>query len=55
VHAGDIISQLDRCKPSVVQLVDYVDINVYDRLRVERPHVKICQVVHVEGWCPFLF
>jgi phosphoribosylanthranilate isomerase len=48
-NADDIISQIKRCRTNTVQLVDNVDTNVYERIRMELPHIKIVQVIHVIG------
>ena len=48
-NAVDIISQIKRCRTNTVQLVDNVETNVYERIRIELPHIKIVQVIHVIG------
>jgi phosphoribosylanthranilate isomerase len=47
VTAEEIIPQILRCKTNTVQLVDRVELNVYDRIHNELPWVKIVQVIHV--------
>jgi len=45
--AEAIIDQQRRCRASVLQLVDRVDISVYRALRAALPGVQIVQVIHV--------
>jgi phosphoribosylanthranilate isomerase len=47
--AEEIILQLKKCKTTTVQLVDSVDLKVYEMLRKELPEVSIVQVIHVTG------
>ena len=49
LNAEDIISQIRRCKTNTVQLVDSVETNVYEKIRLALPHIKIVQVIHVTG------
>lgn len=49
ITAKQIISQQRRFRTNTLQLVDEVDINVYDELKNELPGVSIVQVVHVTG------
>jgi phosphoribosylanthranilate isomerase len=49
VNADDIISQIIRCRTNTVQLVDSVEISVYERIRQTLPLIKIVQVIHVIG------
>jgi phosphoribosylanthranilate isomerase len=47
VKAGPIMLQQKKFRPKTLQLVDEVDINVYDELIKELQGVNIVQVVHV--------
>jgi phosphoribosylanthranilate isomerase len=47
--AGGIGEQLDRIRPSVVQLVDDLPTSEYAMLRAAHPAVAIMQVIHVRG------
>ena len=49
LKADDIIPQITKCRTNTVQLVDSAEPDVYKRIRVELPHIKIVQVVHVVG------
>jgi phosphoribosylanthranilate isomerase len=49
VDADEIIPQIIRCGTDTVQLVDSVETKVYERIRTELPHIKIVQVIHVNG------
>ncbi|MBT8380949.1 MAG: phosphoribosylanthranilate isomerase [Ignavibacteria bacterium] len=45
----DIILQLKKCKTNTVQLVDSVELKVYNKLRKEIPEISIVQVIHIAG------
>lgn len=45
----EIITQHKKCNTTHIQLVDNVEIDVYKKLRLELPDVKIVQVIHVTG------
>lgn len=45
--AAGIGAQLDRLRPTVVQLVDAMTEHEYQRLRDSHPHVMLMQVIHV--------
>jgi phosphoribosylanthranilate isomerase len=47
VNADEIIAQIIRCKTNTVQLVDRVDLSIYDKIHNELPWIKIVQVIHV--------
>jgi phosphoribosylanthranilate isomerase len=47
--AGAIGAQLDRLRPTVVQLVDELTERDYMALRVSHPSVVLMQVIHVRG------
>lgn len=47
--ADRIAAQLDVVRPTVVQIVDYVEVSELTRLADIRPGVRRIQVVHVEG------
>ncbi|HEY9167484.1 MAG TPA: phosphoribosylanthranilate isomerase [Candidatus Kryptonia bacterium] len=47
-EADDIISHYRRTLTTAIQIVDYVEENVYEKLRREIPSTKIVQVIHVE-------
>lgn len=47
--ALDIAEQLDRIRPTVVQLVDELPTSEYTALRGAHPSVAIMQVIHVRG------
>jgi len=46
--AEDIIAQHSKCKTTTLQLVDSVEINVYQKLREALDGVSIVQVIHVQ-------
>ena len=46
--AEDIIAQHSKCKTTTLQLVDLVEINVYQKLREALDGVSIVQVIHVQ-------
>ena len=46
--AEDIIAQHNKCKTTTLQLVDSVEINVYQKLREALDGVSIVQVIHVQ-------
>jgi phosphoribosylanthranilate isomerase len=46
--AIEIIDQHRQLNIDTIQLVDKVDINQYEQLRVALPHVKLVQVIHVQ-------
>ena len=46
--AEDIIAQHNKCKTTTLQLVDSVEINVYQKLHEELDGVSIVQVIHVQ-------
>ncbi len=45
--AEEIIAQQRRCRTNALQLCDYVESSVYERLRAALPGVAIVQVIHV--------
>ena len=45
--ADSIIAQHNKCKTTTLQIVDSVNIDVYDKLRKELPSIKLVQVIHV--------
>jgi phosphoribosylanthranilate isomerase len=47
--ADEIIAQQRRCRTNTLQLCDYVELSVYDRLRASLPGVALVQVLHVTG------
>lgn len=47
LNAGEIISQLKKCKTNTVQLVDTVDKSVYELIKKELPDISVVQVIHV--------
>jgi len=48
VTAEEIIQQHKRCKTTTLQIVDAVDIDVYEKLRSSLHGIKIVQVIHVQ-------
>ena len=46
--AEDIIAQHNKCKTTTLQLVDSVEINVYQKLREALDGISIVQVIHVQ-------
>ncbi|NNG27134.1 MAG: phosphoribosylanthranilate isomerase, partial [Ignavibacteriaceae bacterium] len=48
-NADEIIIQHMKCKTTHIQLVDSVEIDVYNKMKDELPSVKITQVIHVTG------
>ena len=47
ITADEIITQHKLCNTTTLQLVDSVDLEVYDRLKNELPKTKLVQVIHV--------
>ncbi len=47
-NAEQIITQYKKCRTTHIQLVDKVEIDVYEKLKDELLSVKIVQVIHVE-------
>ena len=47
INAESIIAQHRKCNTSTLQIVDRVNINVYDKLREELPAIRLVQVIHV--------
>src|SRR5690348_8789198 len=45
----DVVDQVIRCPIDTVQLVDAVPLTTYAALRRSAPHVRVVQVIHVEG------
>jgi phosphoribosylanthranilate isomerase len=48
-NADEIIAQQRRCRTNTLQLCDYVELPVYERLRAALPGVSLVQVIHVTG------
>ena len=48
-EAEGIIAQQRRCRTNTLQLCDYVDFSVYERLRAALPGIALVQVIHVTG------
>ena len=46
-NADSIIEQHNKCKTTTLQIVDSVNIDVYDKLREELPAIRLVQVIHV--------
>ncbi|MFM2082554.1 MAG: N-(5-phosphoribosyl)anthranilate isomerase [Verrucomicrobiota bacterium] len=46
-EAEGIIAQQRRCRTNTLQLCDYVDFSVYERLRAALPGIALVQVIHV--------
>ncbi|MBK5961049.1 N-(5'-phosphoribosyl)anthranilate isomerase [Rhodoplanes elegans] len=46
---ADVVAHVAACRVDTVQLVDAVPVDTYAALRRELPHVRIVQVLHVEG------
>lgn len=44
-----VVAHVAACRVDTVQLVDAVPVETYDALRRELPHVRIVQVLHMEG------
>lgn len=49
IHPGEIAAQVDRCRPTTVQLVDRLESEARADLRRRLPGVRLVQVVHVSG------
>ena len=49
IDPGEIAAQVDRCRPSTVQLVDRLESEARADLRRRLPGVRLVQVVHVSG------
>ncbi len=49
IDPGEIAAQVDRCRPTTVQLVDRLESEVRADLRRRLPGVRLVQVVHVSG------
>jgi phosphoribosylanthranilate isomerase len=48
-EAEAIVDHARRCGTNTVQLVDAVELSVYGAIRQALPHLKIVQVIHVNG------
>jgi phosphoribosylanthranilate isomerase len=48
-EAEAIVDHARRCGTNTVQLVDAVELSVYEAIRRALPHLKIVQVIHVSG------
>jgi phosphoribosylanthranilate isomerase len=48
-NPSEIIMQHRRCKTNVIQLVDRINIDDYEKLRANMPGIGLVQVVHVTG------
>lgn len=46
---GPVVAHVAACQVDTVQLVDKVPVDTYVALRAELPHVRVVQVLHVEG------
>lgn len=46
-NANDLVTQIDYCKPDIVQLVDSQNAETYDTLHRILPDLEIIQVIHV--------
>jgi phosphoribosylanthranilate isomerase len=44
-----VVTHVTACRVETVQLVDAVPLKTYAALRAELPHVRVVQVLHVEG------
>ncbi len=49
IDPGEIAAQVDRCRPTTVQLVDRLESEARADLRRRLPGVRLVQVVHVSG------
>lgn len=49
VQPGPVVAHVAACRVDTVQLVDAVSLETYAALAAELPHVRIVQVLHVEG------
>ena len=47
--SDSIIAQHNKCKTTTLQIVDSLNIDVYNKLRTELPSIKLVQVIHVIG------
>ena len=48
MNPSEIISQLKKCGTNTVQLVDTVEISVYELIRKQLPEISIVQVIHID-------
>ena len=46
---GPVVAHVAACRVDTVQLVDKVPVDTYAALRTQLPHVRVVQVLHVEG------
>ncbi len=49
LNSEEIIAQIQNCKTNTVQLVDYVKLDVYQKIKRRFPHLQIVQVIHVKN------
>lgn len=49
IEPGPVVAHVAACQVDTVQLVDKVPVDTYIALRAELPHVRVVQVLHVEG------
>ena len=49
IEPGPVVAHVAACQVDTVQLVDKVPVDTYVALRTQLPHVRVVQVLHVEG------
>ncbi|MDB5327827.1 MAG: N-(5phosphoribosyl)anthranilate isomerase [Phycisphaerales bacterium] len=49
VNADELIAQHRRCRTTSLQLVDWIPVSAYEKLRKELPGISLVQVIHVRN------
>ena len=48
-NGDSIIAQHKKCKTTTLQIVDSINVDVYDQLRNKLPSIRLVQVIHISG------
>jgi len=48
-NGDSIIAQHKKCKTTTLQIVDSINVDVYDKLRNKLPSIRLVQVIHISG------